>query len=87
MSETDAEPSKIVVMPTMITCSTTLEEEMANMNAILEKLIRKSEKREAHIKPQEKKIAKLTKKLKKWSAQSPANDSESEDLGKVSIHI
>jgi len=67
--------------------STTLEKEMANMKAILEKLTRESEENEACIKLQAEKIAKLTKKLEKRSTQSFAKYSDSEDLGKVSAHI
>jgi len=49
MLETEAESSKTVVMPTMMTSTSTLEEEMANMKAILEKLTRKNaEKGSAH---------------------------------------
>jgi len=38
MSETEAESSKTIVMPAMMTGTTTLEEKMANKKAILEKL-------------------------------------------------
>jgi len=50
LSKIDAESSKTVVMPAMMTGSTTLEEEMANMKAILEKLTRESTRNEARIK-------------------------------------
>ena len=50
MSKTEVESSKTVVMPTMITGTTTLEEEMANMKAILEKLTRDNEENEVRIK-------------------------------------
>jgi len=63
MSEAEVESSKTVVMPAMLTGITTLKEEMANMNAILEKLTRDHEEKEACIKLQEEKIAKLTRKL------------------------
>jgi len=86
MLETEAESSKTVVMPAMMTGLITLEEEMANMKVILEKLTRVSAEKKAHIKFQEEKIAKLTRKLEKWSVQSSTKDSESEDLEKVSIH-
>jgi len=43
--------------------STGFEDEMANMKAILEKLTKESEEKEARIKLQAEKIAKLTKKL------------------------
>ena len=63
MSEAEAKSSKTVVMPAMMTDTTTLEKEMANMKAILEKLTRESVGKEARIKFQEEKIAKLTRKL------------------------
>jgi len=50
MSEIEVESSKIVVMPSMMTGTTTLEEEMANMKVILEKLTRANEEKEACIK-------------------------------------
>jgi len=84
LSEIEAESSKTIVMPATTTCSTNLEEEMANMKLILEKLTRESEEKEAHIKLQEEEIAKLTKKLEKWSAQSSTKDSESKDSWKMS---
>jgi len=59
LSETEAESSRTVIMPAMMKGSTTLEEEIANMKAILEKLTRESEEKEACIKLQEKKIARL----------------------------
>ena len=65
MSETEDESSKTVVMPAMMTGTTTVEEEMTNMKGILEKLTRESVKKEAGIKFQEEKIAKLTGKLEK----------------------
>jgi len=68
MSKTEAESSKTVVVPPMMTSLTTMEEEMENMKAILEKLTKESEEKEACIKLQEEKIAKLTKKLEKRSA-------------------
>jgi len=49
-----------------------LEEEMAAMKAMLERLIKENEEKEARIKLHEKKIAKLTRKLKKRPAQSLA---------------
>jgi len=87
MSRTEAESSRTIIMLAMMTGSTSLEEEIANMTVILEKLTRDSEEKEACIKLQEVKIAKLTKKFKIRSAQSSTKDSESKDSGKVSIHI
>ena len=65
MSEAEVESSKTVVMPVMMTGTTTLEEEMANMKAILDKLTRENEEKEVRVKIQEEKIAKLTQKLEK----------------------
>ena len=86
MSKIEVESSQTIVMPAMMTGTTTLKEEMTNMKVILEKLTRENEEKEACIKFQEEKIAKLTKKLEKWSAQSSTRDSENEDSKKVSIH-
>ena len=86
MLETEVESSKTVVMLAMMTDTTTLEEKMANMKAMLEKLTRENEQKEARIKLQEENIAKLTKNLEKRLAQSSTKDSKSEDLEKMSIH-
>ena len=50
MSVTEVKSSKTIVMPAMMTSTTTLEEEMAKMKAILEKLTKKSAEKEARIK-------------------------------------
>jgi len=86
MLKTEAESSKIVLMPTMMTDTTTPLEELANMKAIQEKLTRESAEKEVRIKLQEEKIAKLTRKLEKRTTQSSSKDSEREDSGKVSVH-
>jgi len=86
MSETEVRSSKTVVMPAMMIGPTTLEEEMTNMKAILGKLTRENEEKEARIKLQVEKITKLTRELEKQPAQSSTKDSESEDSEKVSIH-
>ena len=65
MSKAEVESSKTVVMPPMMTGTTTLEEEMANMKVILEKLTRDNKEKVARIKLQEEKITKLTRKLEK----------------------
>ena len=70
--ETKAKPSKIVVILVMTIDTNNLEEEMAAMKAMLEQLIKENEEKEARIKLHEKKIAKLTRKLKKRPAQSLA---------------
>jgi len=47
-----------------------LEEEMAAMKALLERLVKENEKKERCIKLHEKKIARLIRKLEKWPARS-----------------
>jgi len=64
--ETKAESSKTVTMPVMTIGTSNLEEEMVAMKAMLERLVKKSEEKEARIKLQEEKIARLTRKLEKW---------------------
>jgi len=86
MSETKAKSFKTLVVPAMMTGTTTLEEEMTNMKAILEKFTRDSIEKEACNKFQEENITKLTRNLEKWPVQSSSKDSESEDLEKESIH-
>ena len=66
--ELEAESSKTIVMSAMMTGTNTLEEEMANMKAILEKFTRDNEEKEVCIKLQEEKIAKLIRKLEKRPA-------------------
>jgi len=87
MSEIEVEFAKTVVMPAMMTGTTTLREEMVNMKVILEKLTRDNAEKEVRIKLQEEKIAKLTGKLEKWPAQSSRKDSESEDSEKMYIPL
>ena len=53
---------------------------MPPMKAMMERLTKKSEEKEACIKLHEEKIAKLTKKLKKWLAGSVTKDSKSEEV-------
>ena len=78
-SETEAESSKTIVMLIMTIGTNNLEEEMAAMRAMLELLIKESEEKEALIKLQEEKIAKLTRKLEKQPTRSLAKSSESEE--------
>jgi len=59
---------------------------MANMKVTLQKLTKESKEKEGPIKVQKEKIAKLTKKLEKWSAQSSTKGLESEDLEKVFVY-
>ena len=63
--ETKAESSKTVVMPVMTIGTNNLEEEMADMKAMLERLVEESEEKEVRIKLHEEKIARLTRKLEK----------------------
>jgi len=51
-----------------------------------EKLTKESEEKDAWIKLQDEKIAKLTKKLEKWPARFVTKDSESEEEVKSSLH-
>jgi len=67
-----------VVMPVMTLGTNKLEEEMAIMKAMLERLVKENEEKEARIKLHEEKIARLTKKLEKWPAQSLEKGSEGE---------
>ena len=52
-------------MQVMTIVTNNLEEDMAALNSMLERLIKKSEEEEAHIKLQEEKIATLSRKLEK----------------------
>jgi len=62
--EIEAECSKTIVMPVMTIGTNNLEEEMAIMKAMLERLVKESEEKEA----QEEKIARMTRKLEKQPA-------------------
>ena len=66
-------------MPVMTIGTNSLEEKMAAMKAMLELLVKESEEKEAHIKLQEEKIARLTRNLEKRPAQSLAKSLESEE--------
>ena len=76
MSETEVESNKTIFMLAMMTGTATLDEDMANMKATLEKLTRDNEENKARIKLQKQNIAKLTRKLEKRPAQSSTKDSE-----------
>jgi len=56
------------------------------MKAVLEKLMKKSEKKEARIRLPKDKITKLTRKLGKWPARSVTTNLESEEEVQASIH-
>jgi len=59
-------------MPVMTIGINNLKEEMASMKVMLERLVKENEEKEVHIKLHEKKITRLTKKLKKRLARSIA---------------
>jgi len=84
-SATEPESSKTVVMPIMIIGRNDLEEEMTAMKAMLERLVKESEEKEARIKLQEEKITRLTKKLEKWPARSLAKILESKQEERASV--
>ena len=65
-SEIEAESFKIIVTPVMTISTNNLVEEMA---AMLERLIKEREEKDARIKLQEEKIPRLTKKLEKQLAR------------------
>ena len=66
-------------MPFMTIGTNSLEEEMATMKAMLERLVKGSEEKEARINLQEEKIARLTRKLEKWPARSLTKSLENEE--------
>ena len=84
-SQTKAESSKTVVIPVMTIGTNNLKDEMAAMKAMLERLVKENEEKEAHIKSQEEKIARVTRKLEKQPARSRAKSSESEEEERASI--
>ena len=83
--ETKVESSKTVVMPVMTIGTSNLEEEMAAMKAMLERLVKESEEKEAHIELQEEKIAILTRKPEKRPARSLEQSSESDKEEKTFV--
>jgi len=72
-------------MPVMTIGTNNLEEEMVAMKAMLEQIVKESEEKEAHIKLQEEKIARLTKKLKNQPVWSLVKSSESEEEERASV--
>ena len=78
-SATEAESSKAIVMLVMTTGTNNLEEEMPAMKAMLERLVKESEKKEARIKLQEEKIARLTRGLKKQPVWFIVESSENKE--------
>ena len=61
------------------------EEEMATMKAMVEKLTKGSEDKKVHIKLQEEKIARLTRRREKWLTWSFAKSSDSEEVEKAFV--
>jgi len=62
-----------------------LEEEIAAMKAMLKRLVKENEEKEAHIKLHEEKIARLTRKLEKRPPQSITKRSASKEEGRASV--
>jgi len=83
-SKTEAESSKTVVMPVMTIGINNLEEQMAATKECWNVSL-KSEEKEAHIKLQEEKIARLTRTLEKRPARSLVKSSESKEEERPSI--
>jgi len=57
-------------MPVMTIGTNNMEEEMATMKVMLERLIKENEEKEARIKLHKEKITRLTRKFEKRPAQS-----------------
>ena len=57
-------------MPVITIGTNNLEEEMASMKAMLERLVKESEENEACLKLQEEKITRVIKKLEKQQVRS-----------------
>jgi len=66
-------------MPVMTISVNNLEEEMAAMKAMLERLVKENEEKKARIKLHEEKIVRLTRKLEKQPTQSILKSLESEE--------
>jgi len=64
-----------------------VEEEMALIKAMLERLVKENEKKEACIKLHEEKIDRLTRKLEKRPARSLIKSSESEEEERASSKV
>jgi len=82
--ETEAESSKTIVVPVITIGAKNLEEDMAAIKAMLERLVKEKEEKEARIKLHEEKIARLTRKLEK-PARSIVKSSEIEEEERVSV--
>ena len=63
-----------------------LEEQLASMMAMLERLSKENAEKDAKIKHQNKPIIDLTKTLEKWPFKASNNGSQSKDSGKESNH-
>ena len=78
LSKIETESSKTIIMSILTIGTNNLNEEMATMKAMLEWRVKESEEKEARIKLQEGKIARLTRKLKKQPARSLSKSEEKE---------
>jgi len=72
-------------MPVMTIGTNNLEEDMAAIKTMLERLVKKNEEKEACNKLHEEKITSLTRKLEKQPTRSLTKTSESEEEERVSI--
>jgi len=72
-------------MPIMTIGTNNLEEQMAAMKGMLERLVEDSEEKEVQIKLKEKKIVRLTRKLERLLARSLTKGSESEEEERVFV--
>jgi len=72
-------------MPVMKIGTNNLEEEVVVMKAMLKRLIKENEEKEAHIKLHEEKITRLIRKLEKRPARSLVKSLGSEEGEKVSV--
>ena len=86
MSELEVESSDTVIMPVMMTGAANLEEQLASMKAILDRLSKESAEKDAQIKRQNDQIAELTKKLEKKFSEASNKGSGAEDSDKESHH-
>ena len=72
-------------MPIITISLNNIEEEMAAIKAMLEKLVKESEEKEVRLKLQEEKIARLSRKLERRPARFLIKSSESEDKERISV--
>ena len=72
-------------MPVMTISTNHIEEEMAVMKPMLERLVKENEEKEVRIKLHKEKITRITRKLEKWPIRSLVKSSESEEEEKTFI--